>query len=109
MTITQAWGAVVLAGMLEIGFAVGLKASAGLSHPLPALASLAALLGSLGFLAGASRQLPIGIAYAVWTSIGAAGTAIAGFLIFGEPAGWPRIACIGLILTGVAGLKVLEP
>jgi quaternary ammonium compound-resistance protein SugE len=89
-------------------FAAGLKASAGLTKPALTAVTLSSLVGSLMLLTAASRHLPIGTAYAVWTGIGAAGTALVGFTAFGEHAGWMKIGCILLILTGVAGLKTLE-
>lgn len=100
-----AWAALLAAGVLEIVWAGGLK-SMQLARPLSVLWPMAALLGSMGLLFSAVRTIPIGTAYAVWTGIGAAGTAALGIALFAEPASWPRLVCIGLIVVGVIGLKV---
>ncbi|HEX2012576.1 MAG TPA: multidrug efflux SMR transporter [Roseateles sp.] len=103
----MAWLQLVIAGLLEIGFAIGLKSAQGLNRPWVALGTLAALLGSLVLLSMALRQLPVGTAYAVWTGIGAAGTALVGIALLGDPATLPRLACIASIVLGVVGLRVL--
>lgn len=105
----MAWLMLFLAGLLEVGWAVGLKYTEGFSRPLPALATGAALLASLGLLGLALRTLPLGTAYAVWTGIGTIGTALLGVLLFHEPADALRLGCIGLILAGIVGLKLLAP
>lgn len=104
----MAWIMVLVAGLLEIGWAVGLKYTDGFTRPLPSAVTIAAMAASMYLLALAARTLPIGTAYAVWVGIGAAGAAVAGMLLLGEARDWPRLACIGLILVGVAGLKLLE-
>jgi quaternary ammonium compound-resistance protein SugE len=98
----------VAAGCLEIGWAYGLKHSAGLTRPLPAALTLAAMAASMWLLAIAVRTLPLGTAYAVWTGIGTVGTALVGIIVLGEPAGIVRLACIALILAGIIGLKAVS-
>lgn len=106
----MAWTYLVIAGFLEIGWAVGLKLSDGLSLAKPAHtgATVAAMAASVVLLGLAARSLPIGTAYAIWVGIGAAGTAIAGMYLFDEPATAARIAAIGVIVAGVAGLKLVS-
>jgi quaternary ammonium compound-resistance protein SugE len=103
--MTTAWIALVAAGLLEVGWAIGLKYTDGFTRPLPSVATAAAIVASMGLLAWSVRTLPIGTAYAIWTGIGAAGTAILGIVLFGESAALARLACIALIVAGVAGLK----
>jgi quaternary ammonium compound-resistance protein SugE len=102
----MAWGMLLIAGLLEIGWAVGLKYTQGFTRLWPSVATAAAMLFSLYFLAQALKSLPVGTAYAVWTGIGAAGTAILGMILFAEPATALRIAAIGLIVGGIALLRV---
>ena len=104
----MAWMILVVAGLLEIGWAVGLKHSEGLTRPWPAAATVAAMVASLWLLAVAVRTLPIGTAYAVWTGIGTVGTALVGIAVLGEPAALVRLACIGLIVAGIVGLKLVS-
>lgn len=106
MSLGMSWVLVAAAGLLEIVFAIGLKHSNGLQRPWVALATGAALLGSLVLLSTALRQLPIGTAYAVWTGIGAAGTALAGIVLLGDPVTATRLACIAAIVGGVIGLQM---
>lgn len=101
----MAWVYLVAAGLLEIGWAVGLKYSAGFTRPIPTILTLASIVTSLGLLGLALATLPVGQAYAIWTGIGIAGTAILGIVLFGEPASAFKLACIMLILLGIAGLK----
>lgn len=101
-----AWICLVAAGLLEIGWAVGLKYTNGFTRPLPTAATLAALGGSVVLLGIAVRVLPIGTAYAVWTGIGAAGTVAFGMAFLGDPRDSWRIGCLCLILAGVIGLKL---
>lgn len=103
------WLILIIAGLLEVGWATGLKASDGLTKPGPTAATLLMLAASMGLLALAMRSLPLGTAYAVWTGIGTVGAALIGVLFFNEPATAGRIACIGLIVTGIIGLKLLTP
>ncbi len=105
----MAWVALFIAGVLEIAWAVGLKYTDGFTRLWPTIGTVIALVASLGLLGLAVRTLPIGTAYAVWTGIGAAGTAILGLWLFHEPATALRLFCIGLILAGVVGLKFATP
>jgi quaternary ammonium compound-resistance protein SugE len=103
------WVYLGLAGLLEIGWAVGLKYSEGFSRWLPSVLTLLAMLASLALLSAALRGIPLSTAYAVWTGIGAAGTAIAGILLFAEPVDATRLVSIGLIIAGIVGLKLAAP
>lgn len=105
----MAWAWLVLAGAMEIVWAVGLKYTEGFSKPLPSALTVAAMVASVWFLGIAVRTIPLGTAYAAWTGIGAVGVAIAGMLLFGEPRDAARIGCMLLIVAGVAGLKWLSP
>lgn len=102
----NAWLLLVGAGFLEIGWALGLKATHGFTRPLPTVLTVAAIIASLALLGLAARTLPIGTAYAVWSGIGAAGALIFGIVFFGEPASAARLACAGLIIAGIVGLKL---
>lgn len=101
------WTLLLLAAALEIVWAAGLKSTEGFTRLWPSAGVVAAMAASMGLLALAARGLPIGTAYAVWTGIGAAGTAVAGIVLFGESASPARLGCIALIVAGVAGLKFL--
>ena len=103
----MAWFILLLAGLLEIGWAIGLKYTQGFTRLWPSVATLASMLASLLLLASALRTLPLGTAYAIWTGIGAVGTVVLGIILFGEPATAGRLVCAGLIVTGIAGLKLL--
>lgn len=102
----MAWMMLVVAGLLEIGWAIGLKYTDGFTRWLPSALTIIAMAGSMWLLALALRSIPIGTAYAVWTGIGAAGTAVLGIILFAEPATALRLASIGLIVAGIAGLKL---
>jgi quaternary ammonium compound-resistance protein SugE len=102
----MAWIALFAAGLLEIGWAVGLKYTEGFTRLGPTVATAAALIGSMALLGVALRTLPLGTAYAVWTGIGTVGTAALGIVLFREPATAIRLVCIGLIVAGIVGLKV---
>ena len=101
--------ALLAAGLVEIAGALGLKYSDGFSKPLPTLATVAAVVLSFALLTLSLRAVPLGTAYAVWTGIGAVGTAILGIALFGESADSARIVCIGLIVAGMIGLKIAAP
>ena len=105
---SQAWLLLVLAGVLEVAWAVGMKSTAGFTRWAPSLIVLAIALLSFWLLGLAMRVLPVGTAYAVWVGIGAAGAGALGIVLFGESAGAARVACIGLILAGVIGLKLID-
>ncbi|MDP1866614.1 quaternary ammonium compound efflux SMR transporter SugE [Bradyrhizobium sp.] len=102
----MAWLLLLIAGLLEVGWAVGLKYTEGFSRLVPSVLTLACMAASIGMLGLALKTLPMGTAYAVWTGIGAVGTAILGIVLFGDPAGVARIACIGMIVAGIVGLKL---
>jgi len=104
-----AWVYLAIAGVLEIAFAYGLKTAAGFTRPWPSVLTVVAAAASLYLLSRALREIPIGTGYAVWTGIGAAGTAVVGMLVLGEPRTAGRIACIAMILGGVIGLRVFAP
>ena len=101
----MAWVYLILAGLLEIGWAIGLKYTAGFSKLWPSLATAVCMIVSFALLSLALKQIPVGTGYAVWTGIGAAGTALMGMVILGEPREWPRLICVALIIAGVVGLK----
>lgn len=100
------WLLIVLAGLLETGWALGLKYSDGFARPLPSLATLIGAVASFWLLALAMKSLPVGTAYAVWVGIGAIGTAIAAVVLFGEPVTALRAIGILLILGGIIALKL---
>jgi quaternary ammonium compound-resistance protein SugE len=104
-----AWIILFIAGLLEIGWAVGLKFTEGFTRPIPTLLTAVSLLASMGLLSGALKSLPLGTAYAVWTGVGAVGTAIVGILVFKEPATAGRLVCLALIVSGILGLKLFTP
>jgi quaternary ammonium compound-resistance protein SugE len=103
----MAWIILLAAGLFEVGWAVGLKYTEGFTRLLPSLGTVASMIVSLGLLGLALRSLPLGTAYAVWTGVGTVGTALLGIALFGEPATAMRLACIALIVAGIAGLKLL--
>ena len=103
----MAWLLLFAAGLMEIGWAIGLKYTEGFTRLVPTVLTLAAMAISLALLGLALKTLPIGTAYAVWTGIGAVGTAILGIMLFDDPATLARLACIGLIVAGIAGLKLV--
>lgn len=102
------WVLLFIAGLLEIGWAIGLKYTEGFTRLWASVATIAAMVVSMYMLALAARGLPIGTAYAVWTGIGATGTAIVGMILFGESREVARLLCIVLIITGVLGLKLVS-
>jgi quaternary ammonium compound-resistance protein SugE len=102
----MAWLFLLVAGLCEIVWAIGLKYTEGFSRLLPTISTVAAMVASIAFLGLALKSLPVGTAYAVWTGIGAVGTAALGIYLFNEPATLLRLACIGLILSGIIGLKI---
>ena len=102
----MAWIYLTVAGLFEIVWAIGLKYTEGFSRLWPSLVTLLAMALSMVFLALSLKSLPVGTAYAIWTGIGAAGTVILGIMLFAEPATILRLACVGLIVTGIIGLKI---
>ncbi len=105
----MAWWLLVVAGLLEVCWAVGLKYTEGFTRPLPSVLTVAAIVASMGLLGVAARELPIGTAYAVWVGIGAFGAAVLGIALFGEPATPARLFFLGLLLVAIVGLKVTTP
>ncbi|MFD1635249.1 quaternary ammonium compound efflux SMR transporter SugE (plasmid) [Haloplanus ruber] len=104
----MSWYILILAGLFEIGWAVGLEYSDGLTKPVPTVGTVVALVISMVLLAQAVKDLPIGTAYAVWTGIGAVGTATLGIILFDEPATLARISFIGVIVVGIVGLHAVS-
>lgn len=102
----MAWMYLLIAGALEIGWAIGLKYADGFTKLWPSVFTVATMMVSFYCLSLAVRTLPIGTGYAVWTGIGAVGTTLLGILLFSEPATLPRLACIALVLAGIIGLKL---
>jgi quaternary ammonium compound-resistance protein SugE len=102
----MAWVLLVIAGLCEVAWAIGLKYTEGFTRFVPSAATVAAMVVSVVLLGLAMRTLPVGTAYAVWTGIGAVGTVALGIVLFGEPATVARLVCVGLIVAGIVGLKV---
>ena len=105
----MAWIVLFVAGMLEVGWAVGLKYTEGFTRLWPTVGTATALIASMALLGLALRTLPLGTAYAVWTGIGTVGTAMLGIVLFREPATAMRLVCIALIVAGIFGLKLASP
>lgn len=104
----MAWTYLFFAGLFEIGWAIGLKYTHGFSRLVPTVLTVASMAVSLGLLGLALKSLPLGTAYAIWTGIGTIGTAILGIILFGEPATALRLACVGLVVAGIVGLKLVS-
>jgi quaternary ammonium compound-resistance protein SugE len=104
----MAWLYLFIAGLFEVGWAIGLKYTQGFTRLMPTVFTLASMVISVGLLGLALKNLPVGTAYAIWTGIGTTGTAILGMVLLGEPAGALRLACIGLIVAGIVGLKLVS-
>lgn len=106
--MSNAWLLLIAAGLLEVVWAIGLKYTAGFSRLMPSVITIAAMIASVWLLALALKSIPVGTGYAVWTGIGAVGTAILGIVLFNEAATAARLACIGLIVAGILGLKLVS-
>jgi len=104
-----AWVLLVVAGLLEIGWAIGLKYTEGFTKLWPSALTLAAMVGSVVLLGIAMKSLPVGTSYAIWVGVGAVGTAILGIVLFGEPANAGRLVSLGLVVAGIVGLKLATP
>lgn len=104
----MAWVYLTVAGLFEIGWAIGLKYSDGFSKPVPSLITVAAMAMSIWLLSVAMKTIPVGTAYAVWTGIGAVGVAVLGMVLFGESREILRITCLFLIIAGIIGLKLVS-
>ncbi|MBQ0823730.1 quaternary ammonium compound efflux SMR transporter SugE [Microvirga sp. HBU67558] len=102
----MAWTWLALAGLFEIGWAIGLKYTDGFTRPVPSVLTAVSMIISVLLLGIALKTLPVGTGYAVWTGIGTVGTAILGIILFNEPATAMRLVCIGLIVAGILGLKL---
>lgn len=105
----MAWALLLVAGLLEIGWAIGLKYTVGFTKPVPSLLTIGAMVASVVLLGLAMKSLPVGTSYAIWVGVGAVGTAILGMVLFNEPATLGRIASLGLIVAGIVGLKLATP
>jgi quaternary ammonium compound-resistance protein SugE len=105
----MSWLLLLLSGLVEAGWAIGLKASEGLTRPLPTVLTLAGMLASFALLSLAARSIPVGTAYAVWVGIGTIGATALGVILYAEPMSAPRIASLLLIIAGIAGLKLTTP
>ena len=107
LTPASAWLVLLVAGLCEIGWAIGLKYTEGFSRLVPTALTVTAMVASVALLGWSLKALPVGTAYAVWTGIGAVGTAILGMMLFDEPRDVARLVCIGLIVAGILGLKLV--
>lgn len=105
----MAWLLLVLAGIFEVGWAIGLKYTQGFTRLWPSIWTVLAMAISLGLLGIAMKSLPIGTAYSIWVGVGAVGTVFLGILLFGEPASVARMLSVGLIIAGIIGLKLASP
>ena len=103
------WIILVIAGLFEVGWAIGLKYTEGFTRLFPTAATIVSMLISVWLLAISVKSLPVGTAYAVWVGVGAVGTAVLGILLFGEPANTGRLISIALIIAGIVGLKLAAP
>jgi quaternary ammonium compound-resistance protein SugE len=103
------WLMLFVAGLLEVGWAIGLKYTEGFTRVVPSVLTLAAMAGSVFLLGIAMKSLPVGTSYAVWVGVGAVGTAILGMVLFNEPASAGRILSLGLIVAGIVGLRLATP
>ena len=103
------WTLLLIAGLLEVCWAIGLKYTEGFTRLVPSVLTVGAMVGSVVLLAIAMKSLPVGTSYAVWVGIGAAGTAILGMALFGEPVNAARLVSLGLVVAGIVGLKLSSP
>jgi quaternary ammonium compound-resistance protein SugE len=105
----MAWLILLVAGLFEVGWAIGLKYTDGFTRLWPTVGTVAAMIISLGLLGVAMKSLPVGTSYAVWVGVGAVGTAILGIVLLGEPANAGRLISLALIVAGIVGLKLATP
>ena len=105
----MAWLFIFIAGLLEIAWAIGLKYSNGFTRPFASVTTIVLMILSFIVLAQGIRTIPVGTGYAVWTGIGAAGTAILGVILFNEPLTAARVACLAMVIAGIVGLKLVSP
>jgi len=104
----MSWLVLFIAGLFEVAWAIGLKYTEGFTRPWPTAGTIAAMVISVALLGVAMKSLPVGTAYAVWTGIGAVGTVLLGIALFGDPTSPARLVCVGLILAGIVGLRVVS-
>lgn len=105
----MSWFILVVAGLFEIGWAIGLKYTEGFTRLWPTVGTVLSMIISLGLLGIAMKSLPVGTAYAVWVGVGAVGTAVLGIILLGDPAHFLRLLSLGLIVAGIVGLKLATP
>lgn len=105
----MSWFVLVLAGLFEVGWAIGLKYTEGFTRLWPTLGTVLAIVISMGLLGYSVKSLPVGTAYAIWVGVGAVGTAVLGIVMFGESASLARLLSLGLIVVGIIGLKLATP
>ncbi len=105
---TAAWTILVVAGLLEVVWAIGLKYTAGFTRVVPTVITLVAMAASVALLGIAMKSLPVGTAYAVWVGVGAVGTVVLGIVLFGDPVGTVRLVSVALIVAGIVGLKLAD-
>ena len=105
----MAWIVLLIAGLLEVGWAIGLKYTEGFTRPWPSVATALCMVASLWLLGIAMKSLPVGTAYGVWVGVGAVGTVVLGITLLGEPANPARLISVGLIVAGIVGLKLSSP
>ncbi|MFP5419692.1 MAG: quaternary ammonium compound efflux SMR transporter SugE [Gammaproteobacteria bacterium] len=105
----MAWFLLILAGLFEVGWAIGLKYTDGFTRLWPTVGTVLAMVISLGLLGVAMKSLPVGTSYAIWVGVGAVGTAVLGIVLLGEPANAGRLVSLGLIVAGIVGLKLASP
>jgi quaternary ammonium compound-resistance protein SugE len=105
----MAWLVLIIAGLFETAWAIGLKYTDGFTKTVPTILTVGAMIVSLWLLGIAMKTLPVGTAYAVWVGVGAVGTVILGIVLFGDPANAPRLISVGLIVAGIVGLKLASP
>lgn len=103
------WIVLIIAGFFEMGWVIGLKYSQGFTKPIPSILTIVGMIASFYFLSIALKSLPLGTAYAIWTGIGTVGTVILGIVLFKEPFDIMRVICIGFIVLGIVGLRVVSP
>lgn len=106
MSTSMSWLVLIIAGLFEVGWAIGLKYTEGFTRLWPSVGTIVSMVISMGMLGIAMKQLPVGSAYAVWVGVGAVGTVILGIVMLGESASLPRLASVGFIILGIIGLKL---
>ena len=105
----MAWALLILAGLFEVGWAIGLKYTDGFNRPLPTVATIVSMVVSVWLLSIGMKTLPVGTAYSVWVGVGAIGTVVLGIMLFDEPANVARLVSVAMIVAGIVGLKLATP